>query len=60
MSLLSKEFENTNEQFFVGYLSLLHKKKNRKKIQCIIKVFNFHFDVKKNLHQKYVFNVQIL
>lgn len=31
MSLLSKEFENTIEQFFVGYLSLVHKKKNRKK-----------------------------
>lgn len=30
MSLLSKEFEYTNAQF-VGYLSLLHKKKNRKK-----------------------------
>lgn len=25
-----------------------------------MKIFNFHVDVKKKLHQKYVFNVQIL
>lgn len=36
MSLISKELENTIDQFFVCYLSLVHKKKNRKKKNSVL------------------------